>query len=110
MLATFSTVWIDFYHEAISTSGLHYFAIAFGEIAGSQVGGYLMDWSYRKLKARYQQGDVPEHRVPLVFPFAILAPLGLVLYGWAIYYRLPWPAVDSGVIVSRAMQPLKRPM
>jgi len=50
VLATFSTVWTGLYYASVSTSGLHYFSIALGEIVGSQLSGYLMDWSYRRLK------------------------------------------------------------
>ena len=101
VLTTFSDIWVTEYHETIAISGLHYLAIAFAEIAGSQVSGQLMDWSYSKLKHHFGQTgeEVPEYRIPIIFPFAFLAPLGMFLYGWAIHFHLRWPIVDLGVFI-----------
>lgn len=52
MLTTFANIWVTQYHESLSISSLHYLALCFGEIAGAQIGGPLMDVSYLKLKAR----------------------------------------------------------
>ncbi|KAI3394358.1 hypothetical protein diail_2868 [Diaporthe ilicicola] len=60
--------------------------------------GRLMDWSYRRITARYGTGGDGrlEFRVPYLVPGVMITPLGLFLYGWAAQYVLAWPAVDIG--------------
>lgn len=103
MLATFSSVWIDFYQQSPTLSGLHYIAIAVGELTGSQIAGWVMDWSYSKLQSRCHRSGIPEFRIPMIFPFAILTPVGILLYGWAVHYRLHWAIVDTGIFIYAAM-------
>ncbi|KAK7428210.1 hypothetical protein QQZ08_005276 [Neonectria magnoliae] len=85
--------------------GLHYIACVLGEVAGSQIGGPLMDYIFRRMQASRdtssQTGElyVPEFRIPLMFPGAFLAPLGFLLYGWAGQYQLHWLVVDVGIFV-----------
>ncbi|KAK7417746.1 hypothetical protein QQX98_004402 [Neonectria punicea] len=105
LLSTFSDLWVDQYHQSVEISGLHYIACALGEVAGSQIGGPLMDYVFRRMQASRntssQTGElyVPEFRIPLMFPGAFLAPLGLLLYGWAGQYQLHWLVVDVGIFV-----------
>lgn len=42
ILSSFSALWTDKYGESVEISGLHYLAIALGEVAGSQLGGPLV--------------------------------------------------------------------
>jgi len=103
MLATFSSVYIDLYHQSPTLSGLHYLAIALGELLGSQIAGWVMDWSYTALQSHYHRSGIPEFRIPMIFPFAILTPVGILLYGWAVHYRLHWAIVDTGVFIYAVM-------
>ncbi|KAJ5678909.1 hypothetical protein N7462_007153, partial [Penicillium macrosclerotiorum] len=101
VLSTFSDLWTTQYHQSIQISGLHYIAVALGEIAGSQICAKLMDCLYHRLKARRRDGDhTPELRTPCIFPGALLGPIGLFLYGWAAQYRLHWAIVDIGVFIT----------
>ncbi|KAJ5949631.1 hypothetical protein N7454_001215, partial [Penicillium verhagenii] len=100
VLSTFSDLWTKQYNESIEISGLHYIAVAFGEIAGSQICAKLMDSLYHRLKARANGEHTPELRTPSIFPGALLGPLGLFLYGWAAHYRLHWVIVDIGVFIT----------
>lgn len=52
VLSTFATLWIDEYGQTESESSLHYIAITLGATAATQVGGRLMDWTYRKLSTK----------------------------------------------------------
>ncbi|KAF7556523.1 hypothetical protein G7Z17_g1315 [Cylindrodendrum hubeiense] len=103
LLSTFSDLWVDKYHQSVEISGLHYIALALGEMAGSQIGGPLMDYLYRRMQAARDASSrtlelyVPEFRIPLMFPGALIAPLALFLYGWAGQYRLHWLVVDVGM-------------
>jgi hypothetical protein len=46
-LATFSELFVTAYNQSVEISGLHYIAVALGEISGSQIGGPLMDKIFR---------------------------------------------------------------
>lgn len=95
-LSSFSTLYVNAYGESISISGLHYIAICTGTISGSQICGPLMDYAYRTLISRTGETNVPELRIPLLLPGALLTPIGLLLYGWAAQYHLFWLVVDIG--------------
>ncbi len=105
VLSTFSDLWIQQYHQKVEISGLHYIACSLGEIAGSQIGGPLMDYLYRKRRAPNVNDDgvelpQPESRIPLILPGVILASLGLLLYGWSARYLIQWPVVDIGIFIA----------
>ncbi|KAJ5629227.1 efflux pump antibiotic resistance protein [Penicillium herquei] len=100
VLSTLSDLWTNNYHESVEISGLHYIAVALGEIAGSQLCAKMMDRLYHRLKAQANGEHTPELRVPSVFPGTILGSMGLFLYGWATHYRLHWAVVDIGVFIT----------
>lgn len=60
-----------------------------------------MDHYYHRMtrSTSRQRDHLPEFRLPLTIPFAVISPLGILLYGWAAEYRLPWPVVDLGIFV-----------
>jgi hypothetical protein len=47
VLASFADLWVKQYGMSIEMSGLHYIACVLGNIAGSQLGGPIMDRDYR---------------------------------------------------------------
>jgi MFS family permease len=100
VLASFAELWVKQYGLSVELSGLHYLAVALGEIAGSQLGAPIMDRYYRRVKARHPSSDPePEHRIPLTIPGLFIAPMGLLLYGWAAQYHVHWAVVDIGIFV-----------
>jgi hypothetical protein len=59
-----------------------------------------MDFMYKRmLKRAGTEEHIPEYRIPLIFPVAIVGPLGLFIYGWAAEYQVHWIAVDIGVFI-----------
>lgn len=96
-LSTFSEIWTSLYHQSVEISGLHYIAFALGELAGSQLGGPLMDYFYRRRQA---QNPAPESRIPLMFPSIIVSWAGVLMYGWTAQYRVHWVVVDIGVFLA----------
>ncbi|CAK7207927.1 hypothetical protein SEUCBS139899_010742 [Sporothrix eucalyptigena] len=104
-LSTYSEMWTVQYGESIEVSGLHYIAIAGGELVASQVGGPLIDFLYARTTRRAQSqrtttiSVAPESRIPLMFPSFLLSWAGLVAYGWVAQYRLHWFVVDVAVFV-----------
>lgn len=74
------------------TASLNYLSLAFGSLVGAQICGPLTDTIYLRLKRRYGLADdapgLPEFRIPLMIPAAIMAPVGIFLYGWSADARL----------------------
>ncbi|KJK95870.1 transporter [Metarhizium anisopliae BRIP 53284] len=101
VLSTFGQLWVDQYGQSVEISGLHYLACAIGEVAGSQLGGPLMDYYYRKAVSKNGGAEPkPEHRLPFMFGGLSLVPVGLCLYGWGAQYRLSWVIVDLGIVIT----------
>lgn len=99
VLSSFSDLWTTRYHESISISGLHYIAMCVGEVAGAEIGGPLMDVVFLRMKYRANGVAIPEFRVPIMLPGAILTPLGLFMYGWAAQKHMHWLVVDIGAAI-----------
>jgi MFS family permease len=97
VLTTFSSLWTDHYHMSTNISSLHYLALVIGYICGSQVGGYVMDFTWRRLTARNSGTTAPEYRVPPMIPTSVLLPMGLLWYGWAAQAHSHWIVVDLGI-------------
>lgn len=100
VLATFSELWVTAYGQPVDISGLHYITIALGEIAGSQISGHVMDKIYKKLCGRAGDGGRPEYHIPTMLPGAFLAPIGLLIYGWAAQTHKHWVVVDIGMFIT----------
>ncbi len=102
VLTSFSALWTNQYGESVEISGLHYLACALGEVAGSQIGGSLMDKLYLYMRRRSSEDGEhrPEFRIPLSFPGTLLASLGLFMYGWAAQYHTHWAVVDIGIVIT----------
>jgi hypothetical protein len=57
------------------------------------------------MKHRADGVSIPEFRVPLMIPGAILTPVGLFIYGWAAERHVHWIVVDVGAaMLSFGMQ------
>ncbi|KAH7410611.1 major facilitator superfamily domain-containing protein [Cadophora sp. MPI-SDFR-AT-0126] len=101
VLSTFSTLWISHYGQSVEISGLHYIAISLGEVAGSQICGFFVDFFYRQRRARNPTGvETPESRLPIMVPGIIVGYLFLLFYGWTAENRVYWIAVDVAILIS----------
>lgn len=102
VLSSFSTLWTERYGESVEISSLHYIAVALGEIAGSQLGGPLMDrlFLYMTTRSSTNNDHVPEFRIPLTYVGAPLVPIGLLIYGWTAQYLVHWIAIDIGIFIA----------
>ena len=99
VLATFASLWTEQYHWSVSSSGLNYIALVIGEVTAAQLGARVQDrvWRYLKKKAG---GEVsPEYRVPLMYPGAILVPIGVLCYGWSAQEHLHFMMPDIGIAI-----------
>lgn len=98
-LSTFSSLWTDQYHQTPAVSGLHYLAMVIGYTIANQLGGWATDRVWAKLKEKHRGQTKPENRVPIIFPGAVLIPIGLLWYGWAAQKRMHWIMPDIGVAI-----------
>ncbi|WFD29882.1 hypothetical protein MSPP1_000896 [Malassezia sp. CBS 17886] len=101
LLAEFPHVYEMFYAEPVGVGSLHYIAFLLGSLVTCQIGGRFVDTTYRRLAARHGEGQ-PEFKLPLLMVTAVLMPLGLLLYGWAVQYHLPWIVPDAGIVLVAA--------
>ncbi|KAH8811283.1 putative efflux pump antibiotic resistance protein [Xylogone sp. PMI_703] len=99
MLSTYAELWIERYHESESISSLNYISIGLGISISAQAGGYLMDWIWKRLRARPGSVVTPEFRIPYLAPAALLLPAGLFWYGWSAENRSSWVLVDAGAAI-----------
>lgn len=110
---TYATLWIHRYHQAASTSGLNFISIAIGFTLASQVGGPIIDHIWQQLRKKAAAADhsgleveptkvVPEYRVPLMIPGAILVPMGLLIYGWSAQEIKHWIGPNIGIAIFSA--------
>jgi MFS family permease len=100
-LVSFADLWVKQYGMSVEISGLHYIACSLGSLVGAQLGGPLMDRYYRRRSARQADGiALPEDRIPLTVPGGIIAPLGLLIYGWVAQYHAHWIVVDIGIFLA----------
>jgi MFS family permease len=70
-----------------------------------QVSAPIQDRIYRVLKARNGGVGLPEFRVPLLIPVAILMPVGLFIYGWSAEFVVHWivPSIGAGIFAAGIM-------
>jgi MFS family permease len=99
-LSTFAVLYMERYGHTETTASLHYISIAAGVMLAAQGGGPLMDWIWRRLRARSPNSDpVPEFRVPYLAPAFAILPVAQIWYGWAAEQGRPWIVVDLGMVV-----------
>lgn len=68
-------------------------------MVGIQICAPINDRIYIYLKKRYSHPGRPEFRIPLMLPGGLLAPIGLLIYGWTTHYGAHWIAADIGAAI-----------
>jgi MFS family permease len=110
---TYATLWIDRYHQPVSTSGLNFISIALGFILVAQIAGPISDRILQHLHKKPEATSssledepikvVPEYRVPLMIPGALLIPpIGLLIYGWTAQKETHWIGPNIGIAIFSA--------
>ena len=104
VLATFPLLWTSpaFYNEPTGIAGLNYISLGIGFFVGTQIAAKTADRIYKSLKAK--NGDVgrSEFRVPLMFPGAVMVPIGLLIYGWSAQNKVFWLVPNIGTAIFAA--------
>ncbi|WFD00009.1 hypothetical protein MYAM1_002755 [Malassezia yamatoensis] len=99
LLASFSKVFREVYHQPVGIASLHYTAMALGFTTSGQVGGRFVDYYYHRLKARNGGVGRPEFKLPVLAVTGLLMPAGLLFYGWTVEYRVHWIVPDIGIFL-----------
>lgn len=104
VLATFPQLWTNpmYYGESVEISGLNYISLGLGFFIGTQVAAKTADRIYKRLKANNNEVGRSEFRVPLMFPGAIMVPIGLLIYGWSAQRRTFWLVPNIGTAIFAA--------
>ncbi|KAK5164293.1 uncharacterized protein LTR77_009988 [Saxophila tyrrhenica] len=104
VLATFPRLWTSpaFYGENIGIAGLNYISLGVGFFLGTQIAAKTADKIYKSLKAKNNDVGKSEFRVPLMFPGAVMVPIGLLVYGWTAQYRVFWLVPNIGAAIFAA--------
>ncbi|KAL6800038.1 major facilitator superfamily domain-containing protein [Trichoderma sp. SZMC 28012] len=102
MLATFPSIWTEWYGESVSIGGLNYLSIAIGSFTGLILNFFFIDRIYRHLKTKNNGVGRPEFRMPTMFIGSIMVSIGLFWYGWSVQARLHWIMPNIGVAILSA--------
>ncbi|KAM6485984.1 major facilitator superfamily domain-containing protein [Trichoderma sp. SZMC 28011] len=102
MLATFPSIWTEWYGESVSIGGLNYLSIAIGSFMGLILNFFFIDRIYRHLKTKNNSVGRPEFRMPTMFIGSVMVSIGLFWYGWSVQARLHWIMPNIGVAILSA--------
>lgn len=100
-LSIYASLWIKNYNQSQTAASLHYISISVGTIICAQLGGPLMDFVWRRMKASRGKdaAAVPEFRVPHMITGAVPGTLGMLLFAWAGHLKWHWIIVDIGAAI-----------
>lgn len=101
VMSTFPPLWSspDYYQESISIGGLNYLSLALGYFVGSQISATFNDKIYLRLKKQNGGTGRSEFRIPLMVPFSIITPIGLLWYGWTAETHQHWILPNIGAFL-----------
>ncbi|KAK3114398.1 hypothetical protein LTR53_007323 [Teratosphaeriaceae sp. CCFEE 6253] len=109
VLASFPTLWTGKrdanppgYGENSAIGGLNYISLGLGFYLGTQIAAKTADKIYKSLKAKNGGVGRSEFRVPLMFPGAVMVPVGLLIYGWTAEYHTFWLVPNIGTMIFAA--------
>lgn len=92
-------VWEEQYDQEPGPASLNYISLGVGFVIGLQISGPVLDKVYQRLKIKYKSPGVPEFRVPVMFPTALVAPGGLLIYGIAAHFKTHWIVPNIGAAI-----------
>lgn len=108
------------YGQQPGPASLNYISLGVGFVIGLQISGPLIDkvsfpmhrvsqnailtqvQTYAYFKTKYSHPGRPEFRVPLMYPTAIIVPIGLIIYGLSAHLRTHWIVPNIGAAIFAA--------
>lgn len=99
MLVTFPAVFENSYGFSTGITGLMYIPMGIGYIIGTVVWTALIQLIYNRMVKKNFGIAKPEYRLPCLVFLGIGLPIGLIIYGWSVEYKLPWivPGIGSAI-------------
>lgn len=99
LLVTFPDLWTQKYHYQVGIAGLMYLGLGIGFCFGLIVFTPLIQKTYLLLTKRNNDVPMPEYRIALVSPVALLMCIGLIWYGWSAEATIHWimPCIGTGI-------------
>lgn len=100
MFTTFPRVFQGHYGFSDSNIGLVYLGMGIGFLIPLIISGMYSDRLVRYLTQKYGGSPKPEYRLPFLAIGAILAPIGLFLYGWTAEEKVHWivPIIGTAIV------------
>lgn len=102
VLASFPMLWFRRYGQAPDIAGLNYISLGLGFFIGTQIAAQFADRIYKYFLKKHQGESKSEFRVPLMFPGALMVPIGLLIYGWSAQYKTHWIVPNIGTCIFAA--------
>ncbi|KAI9885714.1 MAG: hypothetical protein M1823_002479 [Watsoniomyces obsoletus] len=99
ILSTFPLVWEGVYRMDTGLATLNYLSLGIGFVIGLLICAPLIDRVYCALKKHYDSPGRPEYRVPLMLPGAVLAGIGLLIYGCTARRDIHWIVPNLGAMI-----------
>ena len=90
LYSSFESIWGQYQFDSVQVA-LTYLGPTLGFIVAAAIFVPLIDRVYKRLEARNDGKGVPEYRLPLANIGAVLLPVSLFGFGWAIEYQQAWP-------------------
>lgn len=100
MFTTFPRIFEGQYGFSKNAVGLVYLGIGVGFLIALVFSGIISDRLVIYLTKQNGGTAKPEYRLPLLFVGAVLAPVGLFLYGWSAEKEVHWivPILGSALL------------
>lgn len=98
LITTMTFIFHEGYGISLSNVGLVYLGFGAGQFIGLFAFGFFSDSFLRRLA---KGGEMkPEYRLPLIWPGAILIPVGLFVYGWSAHFLVHWivPIIGTTIL------------
>jgi multidrug resistance protein len=99
LLTTFESVFRNTYDESVGIASLNYISLAIGFTLGGQIGGRLIDRFYKALRAKNNGVGRPEFKLPVMMSTCWCLPVGLIIYGWSVEYKVHWIVPNIGAVI-----------
>ncbi|KAK9476344.1 major facilitator superfamily domain-containing protein [Lipomyces japonicus] len=100
MLTTFTHIFQTQYKMSTSIVGLAYLGLGLGSIGGLLILVLYSDKMLISLAAKSATKEMrPEYRLPLTIFLMPLGAIGLIIYGWGVYYKVHWMVPEIGCFI-----------
>ena len=91
MISTFTFVFQDSYGFSEGIVGLVFLSLGLGMLLGVVIQQAIGDRIMKRLADKLNKGkSKPEYRIPPTLLAGFLIPIGLLVYGWTVQYRIQW--------------------